>query len=72
MVVFTYSQARQNFSRVLELAKEDGEVIIRRSDGSIFSIHSEKAIKSPLDVKGIKSKITTKEIIAFIRESRER
>ncbi len=72
MTVFTYSQARQNFATVLELALKEGEVLIKRRDGNIFSIHPEKINKSPLNVKGIKSNITTKEIVNFVRESRKR
>ena len=72
MTIFTYSQARQNFSTVLDIAKKEGEVLIKRKDGAIFSIHPEKLKKSMLDVNGINSKVSTKEIIAFVRESRER
>ena len=36
MTTYTYSQARQNFSTVLNNAKKDGNVIIKRKDGSQF------------------------------------
>ena len=72
MTIFTYSQARQNFATVLDIAKKKGGVLIKRKDGTLFSIHPEKLKKSMLDVKGINSKISTKEIVAFVRESRER
>ncbi len=72
MTVFTYSQARQNLSKLLNLANKEGEVLIKRRDGRIFRVKSEWTSKSPLDVKGIKSNISTSEIIHFIRESRER
>lgn len=70
MKVFTYSEARQNLSDVLNIAQKE-EVEIRRRDGSIFSIVSKVKIKkSPFDVTGIKTKATTKDILDAIRESR--
>ena len=72
MKVYNYSEARQNFSTILNTAlKED--VIIKRKDGSKFkliSIHEDKT-KSPFEVKGIDCKIKKKEILEFIREGRE-
>ena len=70
MNVYTYSEARQKLSSVLDSAKQSGKVLIRRKDGSIFSLSPELPSKSPLDVKGIKTDITTKEIVSFVRESR--
>jgi hypothetical protein len=73
MTVFTYSQARQNFSSVLDLASREGAVQIRRKDGSLFSIAPLlKKKRSPLDVSGIKTKATTADILNAVRESRER
>lgn len=70
MTIFTYSQARQNFATVLDMARKEGEVMIRRKDGSMFRLKADNTVTSPLDVKGVKTKITTKEIVASIRESR--
>ena len=72
MTIFTYSQARQNLATLLDLARKEGEVWIRRNDGSMFCLKPTAVDKSPLDVKGVKSKISTKEIVSFVRESRER
>ena len=72
MTLFTYSQARQNLSKLLNLANKEGEVLIKRRDGHVFRVKPKQIRKSPLDVKGIKSNISTSEIIQFIRESRER
>ncbi|MCL2244631.1 MAG: type II toxin-antitoxin system Phd/YefM family antitoxin [Treponema sp.] len=74
MRVYNYSEARQNFTTVLNTAlKED--VIIRRKDGSRFKIVplvEVKKGKSPLEsIKGIKTNITTSELIEIIREGRE-
>ena len=71
MTVFTFSQARQNFAKVLDKAKLE-EVIIKRRDGSTYSLKSAQATRSPLAVKGIKTKITSKQIVDIVRESRSR
>jgi len=70
MNVYTYSEARQRLSSVLDSAKQSGKVLIRRKAGTTFSLSPEFQSQSPLDIKGIKTDITTKEIISFIRESR--
>ncbi len=71
MQVFTYSEARQNLSKLLVLAQTE-EVEIRRKDGSIFSLVSkEKPLKSPFDVSGISTKATTHNILSAIEESRK-
>lgn len=71
MKVFTYSEARQNLSKLLLLAQNE-EVEIRRKDGSIFSLTSkEKESKSPFDISGIKTKATTQNILEAVKCSRE-
>jgi len=70
MKVFTYSEARQNLSELLNTAQKEA-VEIRRRDGSIFSIVPKKETEtSPFDVVGIKTKATTQDILNAIRESR--
>ncbi len=70
MKVFTYSEARQNLSKLLLLA-QDEEVEIRRKDGSIFSLMSkEKKSKSPFDIQGLKTKATTQDILDAVEDSR--
>jgi hypothetical protein len=72
MTIFTYSQARQNFASVLDLAKTEGKVLIRRKDGSLFALCPETPNDSPLDVAGIKTRATTQDIVKAVRESRQR
>jgi hypothetical protein len=72
MMTYTYSEARQNFALVLERAKKDGKVNIKKRDGSLFELRPVSQTKSPLDVKGINTKITEEEIISVLREVRER
>jgi hypothetical protein len=70
MKAFTYSEARQNLSKLLLLA-QDEEIEIRRKDGSIFSLMSkEKKSKSPFDIQGLKTKATTQDILDAVEHSR--
>lgn len=70
MKAFTYSEARQNLSKLLLLA-QDEEIEIRRKDGSIFSLTSkEKKSKSPFDIPGLKTKATTQDILDAVEHSR--
>ena len=71
MKVYTYSEARQRLADVLNIARTE-EVVIKRRGGETFSIIFRKSKKSPFDVPGIQTKATTKDILAAIRESRER
>jgi len=72
MRVYTYSEARQKLARVLEQAESTGKVLIRRKDGRTFALVPEKIPSSPLDVPSIKADISTQEIVAIVREGRER
>ena len=71
MTVFTFSQARQNFAKVLQTAKTE-EVLIKRRDGSIYSLKSTQRARSPLAVRGLKTLVTAKEIVNIVREVRHR
>jgi hypothetical protein len=68
--VYTYSEARQRLASLLEQAKKEGAVRIRRRDGQTFILKPEVPGGSPLDVEGIDLGITTGEIVSFVRESR--
>lgn len=70
MVVYTYSEARQNLASLLEQAVKEGEVRVKRKDGQTFVIRPEPRADSPLDVEGIDLGITTPEIVQFIHEGR--
>ena len=72
MVTYTYSEARQNFSAVLEKAKTEGKVLIKRRDGSSFILSPTLSNQSPLDVKGINKDIKSSEIVEILKELRSR
>ena len=69
MKVYTYSEARQKFSMVLDIARFE-DVIIKRRGGETFKIIFTKSPKSPFDIAGIKTKATTKDILNAVKESR--
>ncbi len=69
MRVYTYSDARQNFSELLAFAEHE-EVIIKRRDGTRFSITAKTTKKSPFDVPSIKTLASTQDILDAVKESR--
>jgi len=70
MKEYTYSEARQRLAALLERARRDGAVRIRRRDGQVFVLQPEARTGSPLDVKGINLKWSRDEIVALVREAR--
>jgi len=70
MKEYTYSEARQRFASLLERAKREGAVRIKRRDGQVFVIKPEKITKSPLDVRGINLNLEREEIVEFVRAGR--
>lgn len=68
---YTYSQARQRLSEVLDTARKE-EVLITRRGGDTYSLSYRTAPKSPFDVPGIKTKATTQDILKAVKESRRR
>ena len=74
MEAFTYSNARQNLARLLDIAMKRGEVRIRRRDGTSFIIkpESRRTLKSPFDVKGVDVKgIGMVDVLKAIKEGRK-
>ena len=72
MKVYTYSEARRWFARILDEAREGGEIRIKRRDGSEFSLRPVSATASPLDVPGVDTNLSLDDIVGAIREGRER
>jgi antitoxin (DNA-binding transcriptional repressor) of toxin-antitoxin stability system len=70
MIVYTYSEARQNFATLLDKAAQEGEVRVKRKDGQVFVIRPAPRQDSPLDVAGIDLGLTVSEILQFIQEGR--
>jgi antitoxin (DNA-binding transcriptional repressor) of toxin-antitoxin stability system len=70
MKEFTYSEARQQLASLLDRARRDGAVRIRRRDGQVFVLSPEARQASPLDVPGIDLDLRRDEIVALVHESR--
>ncbi|RJP26751.1 MAG: prevent-host-death protein [Candidatus Omnitrophota bacterium] len=71
MKEYTFSEARQRLSDLLNIALTE-EVIIKRRSGERFSIVYRNRAKSPFDVPGIQTKATTQDILDAVHESRAR
>jgi hypothetical protein len=70
MKEFTYSEARQQLAALLDRARRDGAVRIRRRDGQVFVLRPEQAKGSPLDVPGLTLELSRGEIVDLVKEGR--
>ena len=68
MKEFTYSEARQRLAALLERARREGAVRIRRKDGQVFVLRPEAAAGSPLDVPAVGARLSREDILEAIRE----
>ena len=72
MRVYTYTEARQRLAELLERAKREGEVRIRRRDGVVFVVRPERVEGSPLEVEGMDLGVGVEEIVELVRAGRRR
>jgi prevent-host-death family protein len=72
MKEYSFTQARQHFSSILDEAKRDGVICVKKRNGEAFYIRPATPKKSPLDVEGVDLGVTSSEIVDAIREGRER
>jgi hypothetical protein len=72
VTVYTFSEARQKFAALLERARREGAVRVKRRDGQVFLIQPERSRRSPLEVAGIDSDVSGEEIVEMVREMRHR
>jgi len=72
MTTFSTAEAEKQLLKLLEQARIQGEVRIKRADGQEFVVRP--AGRSPLDVGQIEVNppLTADEIISAVREGRER
>ena len=70
MKEYTYSEARQRLSSLLNSARKDGAARIRRRDGQRFIVKPETLNKSPLNVSALNLQIDREELVEIIRSSR--
>ncbi|HFD88081.1 MAG TPA: type II toxin-antitoxin system Phd/YefM family antitoxin [Gammaproteobacteria bacterium] len=69
---YSFTEARQHFASLLEEAKREGVVCIKKRDGEAFYIKPVIKKQSPLDVEGVDLGVSSSEIVEAIREGRER
>ncbi len=72
MTVYTYSEARQHLAEILDKARTEGAVQIRRRDGSMFQVTPVEPEASPLDVGYVDVSLTREEVVSAVRENRAR
>lgn len=72
MAVYTFSEARQRFAFLLEQARREGAVHVKRRDGQMFVIQPERPRRSPLDVPAVDTAFSAEEIVKLVREMRRR
>jgi PHD/YefM family antitoxin component YafN of YafNO toxin-antitoxin module len=70
MKEYTFSEARQRLAWLLDRARKEGAVRIRKRNGQKFILQPEKQLSSPLDVPGLNLNIGREEILEIIRSSR--
>ncbi|MCC7163117.1 MAG: hypothetical protein IT331_11525 [Anaerolineae bacterium] len=73
MIIYSFSEVRERLASFLAKALRDGQVKFQDANGQIFVLRPERQPKkSPFEVQSISLPITTDDILAAIRESRER
>jgi len=70
MKEYTFSEARQQLASLLDRARREGAVRIRRRDGQRFILQPDRGAQSPLDVPGLGLGIEREEIVEIVRSSR--
>lgn len=69
---YSFTEARQHFASVLDEARKEGIICIKKRNGEAFYIKPVISKKSPLDIKGVDLGISSEEIIDIVRSGRER
>lgn len=69
MYVVTYSDARKTFASLLDRAKAEGAVLIKRADGSLFRLAPEEVRESPFDFQPLDLHLEPGELAAALEEA---
>jgi hypothetical protein len=72
MTVFTSIEAKTRFDSLLEQARSEGEVRIKREDGQEFILRPANPKRSPLSARSVGAHLSAEEIVQLVRDSRER
>jgi hypothetical protein len=70
MTVVSIEEACRRLDQLLDEARSQGEIRIRRPGGDEFVVRP--AARSPLDVDGLQLNLSANDIVSSVRESRER
>ncbi len=71
MKVYSFSEARQQLAALLNQARREGQVRIRRRDGQEFVVQPAPASTGlPLDIPGLGLDLTISDVVDLVRESR--
>ncbi len=54
------------------MARRQGEVRVKTQDGTEYSVRPVANPRSPFDIAGVNLNLSADEIVAFVREVRER
>jgi len=71
MTVYTLEETDEKLGALLDKATLEGEICIQSEKGRRFVLRPEVR-RSPLDVEGVDLGLSREEIVAIVRESRER
>ena len=69
---YSFTEARQHFASILDEAKREGVVCIKKRDGEAFYLKPADSKKSPLDVEGVDLGLNVSDIVDIVKECRER
>ncbi len=69
---YSFTEARQNFASILDEAKREGVVCIKKRDGETFYLKPAESKTSPLDIEGVELGLSSSEISDLVREGRDR
>ena len=72
MKEYSFTEARQNFAALLDEAKKEGAVCIKKRNGDSFFVKPAVNKKSPLDIRGVDLNLSSSDIVDVIRQGRER
>jgi len=72
MKKYSFTEARRNLSSILEEAKREGSVCIKKRNGDTFVLTPAVSNKSPLDVAGVDLGLSSSDIVDAVKEGRER
>ena len=70
MKTYTYSEARQRLASLLDQARREGRVRIRRRDGQLFDLQPADSPGSPLDVPAVPAGLRPGELERIVRDGR--